>query len=68
MKKIIVLILMAQTIFAYESYSTDKSKWKTFGYSFEKICVDNVFYIKSSNKLSVWINPKTLKPENCKGL
>ena len=72
MRKILLVLftlsLLAQSISAYESYSTDETKWKTFGYNFSKICIDNVFYIKGNYTLSVWINPKTLKPENCKGI
>ena len=45
-----------------KSYTTN-SPSITFGFS--KVCVDRVVYITASKRLTIWINPTTLKPNNC---
>lgn len=68
MKKIVfavTLLMGLQSLQAYDSFKavyTHSVSWNT---QYIKICIDNVWYIRSDHKLSVWINPKTLKPSNC---
>jgi len=35
------------------------------GFWYRKICIENVVYLYGKRRLSVYINPKTLKPQNC---
>jgi len=35
-------------------------------YTYEKVCIDNVVYMEAARRSSVWINPNTLAPSNCK--
>jgi len=32
-----------------------------------KLCFDNVIYVSAHRRLAVYINPKTLTPQNCGG-
>jgi hypothetical protein len=62
-KAYIVILAISINVFAYSEYSTKGSNvFRTY----KKNCIDNVFYISGKRVLSVWINPKTLKPSNCK--
>lgn len=46
-----------------ERYTTNSPP--TDNFRFSKVCVDRVVYLTGTKRLSVWINPKTLKPNNC---
>jgi len=64
MKRVLVILAILMTINGCDDSYTTKGN---SGFStFNKICVDNIYYLNSTKKLSVWINPKTLKPQNCK--
>ena len=64
MKRVLVVLVILITVNGCDnSYNTKGNS----GFStFSKICVDNIYYLNSTKKLSVLINPKTLKPQNCK--
>ena len=68
MKFIYLLLTMTILLQATSDFSTNKDKYSVFGGGYIRICIDNVFYItktSTSKALTVWINPKTLKPQNC---
>ena len=68
MKKIFTILTMVLALNAYDNYSTDSKTWTVFGAKYTKICIDGVFYLTIDNDrraLSIWINPKTLKPSRC---
>jgi len=63
-KLILVLALISTNVTAIDSYDTRDGIGFVTGYKL--ICIDNVKYISGIKKLTIWINPRTLKPENCK--
>jgi len=66
MKKIMLILMFVISLQASDVYTTTKTNNWLSSPTFIKICIDNVYYIKGYGRLTVWINPKTLKPSNCK--
>jgi len=60
MRKILFLISMIGLVYAMENYKTG-----TNIFSFNKICIDNVVYIKRGKMLSPYIDSKSLKFIRC---
>ena len=50
-----------------KSKISNEERNKQITKDFHQVCYENVIYINDNKKLSVYIEPKTLEPVNCKG-